>query len=53
MSELSSYYLILFHAVTNAIQALEACNFGEAKQLLLRGQQDAEDAFIEESQSPA
>ena len=41
-------YLILFNAVTSALEALEADNFGQARELLTRGQQDAEDAFIEE-----
>ncbi len=46
MSELPAYYLTLFNAVTSAIQALEAQNFGETKALLIKGQQDAEEMYL-------
>jgi len=40
-------YLHLFNAVTDAIRAIEAYNYGEAHQILVRGQQRAEEAFID------
>ncbi len=41
------YYTALFIAVENAIGAIEQMNFGEAKEILIRGQQVAEDLYIE------
>ncbi len=46
MSNLPSYYTILFNAVTNALAALDMQNFGEAKALLIKGQQDAEEMYL-------
>ena len=40
-------YLTLFTGVTDAIAALEACNYGQAHDFLVKAQQRAEDAFIE------
>lgn len=39
-------YLTLFNGVTDALGALEAENYGEAKELLKLSQQKAEEAFI-------
>ena len=41
------YYTILFNAITDAIEALRANNYGEAMDILVRGQQEAEDAYID------
>lgn len=41
------YYTILFNGVTDAIAALDQQNFGQAKEILIRSQQAAEDACIE------
>ena len=46
MNEIPAYYTILFHAVEQAIQALEAQNYGLAKQILIDGEQAAEQAFV-------
>ena len=46
MDEYKKPYLTLFNAVTDALGAMEAENFGEAKALLIRGQAQAEEAFI-------
>ena len=46
MNEISEYYTILFRAVEQAVQALDAQNYGLAKQILIDGEQAAEDAFI-------
>ena len=39
-------YLTLFNGVTDALGALEAENYGEAKELLKLSQREAEEAFI-------
>ena len=48
MDELPKYYLVLFDAVERAIHAIESQDYGQAKQFLIRGQQEAEDAFVSE-----
>ena len=45
MNELPKYYTILFNAVTDALKALEAQNYGLAKDFLLRGQLQAEGEY--------
>lgn len=40
------YYTTLFNAMTNAIEALDAMNPGEARVLLIQGQRAEEDAFL-------
>ena len=47
MDELPLCYTVLFNAVTNAIEALRANNYGEAMDILIRGQQEAEEAYVE------
>ncbi len=39
-------YLTLFQAITSALETMEQLNFGTAKSILQKGQQDAEDIFI-------
>ena len=54
--EYKKAYLTLFNAVTDALGALEAKNYGQAQALLKRGQVRAEEAFIlsgETMQDPA
>ena len=46
MNEIPEYYAILFHAAEEAIQALDAQNYGLAKQILIDGEQNAEEAYI-------
>ena len=41
------YYTILFNAVTDAIAALDRQDFGQARTLLVQGQQQAETAYME------
>ena len=48
---LPSYYTILFNALTDAIQALDRQDFGQARALLVQGQQQAEDAYIAEAEA--
>ena len=39
-------YLIVFAATEDALKAMENNNFGVAKDILMKGQLDAEEAFI-------
>lgn len=52
MESFPAYYTILFNGVTDAIAAIDRQDFGLARELLarellVRGQQRAEDAYIE------
>ena len=40
-------YLQLFNAVTDSLEALTAQNFGQAKEILIQAQQDAEEYYME------
>lgn len=46
MDEFKEPYLILFRAVRDAIKAIEAQNYGTAKELLVKGEQQAEEAYL-------
>lgn len=46
MDEYKESYLILWHAVDEALKAISERNFGQAEDLLKGGQQDAEEAYI-------
>lgn len=48
MDEYKNSYLLLFRAVTKAIDAIDAQNFGAAKELLIQAQKDAEEAFLQQ-----
>ena len=50
MDTLPDYYTILFNAVTDAIAALDRQDFGQARALLIQGQQQAEAAYTEASE---
>ena len=50
MNEYQASYLALFNAVTDALAALDAQNYGFAKQILTEGQQKSEDLFINTSE---
>lgn len=47
MNEFEKSYCILFNACTDALRALEERNYGQARQLLMEGQQQAEGAYLE------
>ena len=47
MDEYKEPYLLLFRAVTLALEAIDALDFGAAKAQLLKAQQDAEEAFLQ------
>ena len=44
--EYQKSYLHLFNAVTDALEQLKQQNYGTAKELLIRAQQEAEEIFI-------
>ena len=44
-------YRLLFNRITDAISELDALNIGRAKEILIRAQQDAEDAYLEEDET--
>ena len=46
MPDYQSLYTKLFNAVTEAVEALEQQNFGQAREILVRAQQQTEEAYI-------
>lgn len=46
MDEFREPYLALFRAVSRAIAAMDAQNYGTARAILVAGQQEAEELFI-------
>lgn len=42
-------YTLLFNSITDAIEALQAQNFGAAQEILVKAQQQAEDIYLEET----
>ena len=46
MEDYRKMYLLLFNAVTSALEQLEKQNLGEAKDLLITAQQKAEKIYI-------
>ena len=47
MNELPKYYTTLFHAVEDALSELLLQNYGRARDLLIKGMQDAENAYLD------
>ena len=47
MNDYKKPYLLLLTSCAAAVAALEKQNFGQAKDILLRAQREAEDAFID------
>ena len=47
MDEYRVPYLILFNRVTDALDILEQSDTADVRQMLIRAQQEAEEAFIE------
>lgn len=45
--EYEKAYLTLFNAVTDALAALQARNYGQAEDLLRQGQAQAEEDFLQ------
>ena len=57
MEEYKKMYLLLFNAITDALEQMEQQNYGTAKDLLITAQQKAEEIYItaesSKSSSPA
>lgn len=49
MEDYKTMYLHLFNRVSDAVNALEAMNYGQAKELLMRAQQEAEELYLTEA----
>ena len=46
MTDYQKMYTTLFNAVTDALEKMEAQNYGDAKALLISAQQKAEEIYI-------
>ena len=53
MAPYKKMYLALFNAVTDALEALEETNYGQAKDLLRRAQQNTEEWYLDQPDSGA
>ncbi len=55
MADLPKYYTVLFNAVEDALGSLDAQNYGTARDRLIAGLQEAEEAYLalEESERAA
>ena len=49
MPDYQKLYTLLFNAVTDAVEELEALNVGAAKVRLMAAQQQAEEQYIDET----
>ncbi len=51
--EYKKAYYLLFNAITDALEAVGEQNFGQARQLLIAAQQEAEEIFMsDEAEDP-
>ena len=46
MTDYQKMYTTLFNAVTDALEKMEAQNYGDAKSMLIAAQQKAEEIYI-------
>ena len=46
MADYKKMHLLLFNAITDALEKIEGQNYGDAKELLIAAQQKAEDIYI-------
>ncbi len=46
MADYNKMYLLLFNAITDALEKIEGQNYGDAKELLIAAQQKAEEIYI-------
>ncbi len=46
MPDYQKLYFQLFAAMADAVEAIDAANYGTAKELLIRAQQEAEEQYI-------
>lgn len=47
MTDYKAMYLLLFNAITDALEKMDEQNYGEACELLIDAQQKAEDIYID------
>ena len=47
MENYQKMYLLLFNAITDSIECIERLDFGKAKELLIRAQQNTEEIFMQ------
>ena len=47
MLDTQKQYLHLFNAMTSAIDAIDACNYGMAREILAAAQQQGEEAYLD------
>ena len=47
MTDYKAMYLLLFNAITDALEKIDEQNYGEARELLIAAQQKAEDIYID------
>ena len=47
MPDYQKMYLLLFNAITDALEEMENLNYGEATALLRKAQSNAEEVYIE------
>ncbi len=50
MQNYEKLYHLLFNAITDALEQLDAQNYGEAKEALIAAQQKAEEIYIESAE---
>ena len=49
--DVKKMYLRLFNAVTDGLEAMEAQNFGQAREILIAAQQACEEIYMEEEEA--
>ena len=49
MEDYKTMYLHLFNRVSDAVNALETMKYGQAKELLIHAQQEAEELYLTEA----
>ena len=50
MPNYEKMYLMLFNAVTDALEQITTCNYGSARDLLIAAQQKTEEIYISEDE---
>ncbi len=53
MSEYQKPYTTMFNAATDALEALEEMNVGQAREILRQAQQEAEELFLSQGEEEA
>ena len=50
MPDYEKMYLLLFNAVTDALEDIADCNYGAARDLLIQAQQQTEELYISDGE---